>query len=92
MVKIFVRTPRDIGSLIRSRRRALGLGQAELAQRVGTSRLWITEIEKGKPRASLELVLRTLSILGLELTTDDAGKHQMPLGDAVAIEMLRRQA
>ena len=74
MVKIIVRTPQDIGTLIRSRRRSLGMSQAELASKLGTSRLWITEIERGKPRASLVLILQALSALGLELITDDEGK------------------
>lgn len=73
---MLVRTPADIGGLIRTRRRELGLDQAELAARVGVSRLWIIEIERGKPRAELGLVLRTLAVLGIELdasASSDAG-------------------
>jgi HTH-type transcriptional regulator/antitoxin HipB len=65
-----LRTPTDIGAIIRERRRALGLDQGELAKRVGVSRLWINQIERGKPRASLNLVLRTLSTIGVELIAD----------------------
>ncbi len=75
MTIVSVRTPKDIGTLIRSRRRFLGLNQADLASKLGTSRLWINEIEQGKPRASLVLVLQAMSALGLELTTDDAGSN-----------------
>lgn len=64
---MLVRTAGDLGKLIRGRRRALGLGQKELADRVGVSRLWIIEFERGKPRAEVGLVLRTLNALGLEL-------------------------
>jgi HTH-type transcriptional regulator / antitoxin HipB len=67
-----IRTPADIGALIRDRRRALGLGQAELAAKVGASRLWVNQIERGKPGASLGLVLRTLATLGLTLHGADA--------------------
>jgi len=65
-----LRTPGDIGAIIRARRRALGLDQAALAREVGVSRLWINQIEHGKPGANLGLVLRTLAAVGVELTTD----------------------
>jgi HTH-type transcriptional regulator/antitoxin HipB len=67
---MIIRTPRDVGAIIRERRRALGLDQAELAERVGVSRLWINQIERGKPGASLNLVLRALAAVGAELSTD----------------------
>jgi HTH-type transcriptional regulator / antitoxin HipB len=66
-----VRTPIDFGSAIRDRRRRLKLGQDELAARVGVSRKWIIDVEKGKPRAEIGLVLRTLDALGLRLSLDD---------------------
>lgn len=94
MVKIIVRTPQDIGALIRARRRSLGLSQADLASKLGTSRLWITEIERGKPRASLILVLQAMSTLDLEFMTDDEGRSakaaQTTSRDAVMSEMRRR--
>jgi HTH-type transcriptional regulator / antitoxin HipB len=64
-----LRTPRDIGALIRAHRRALGLDQRALAARAGVSRLWIGEVERGKPGASLGLVLRVLASLGVTLST-----------------------
>lgn len=67
-----VRTPTDIGLAIRERRRQLALGQQDLATQVGVSRQWIVEIEKGKPRAEVGLLLRTLNALGLELDIDSA--------------------
>ncbi len=64
---MLARTPQDLGLLIREQRRQLGLDQHELAQRVGVSRQWIVEMEGGKPRAELALVLRTVAALGLEI-------------------------
>jgi HTH-type transcriptional regulator / antitoxin HipB len=66
-----LRTPFDFSSAIRDRRRRLKLGQDELAARVGVSRKWIIDVEKGKPRAEIGLVLRTLDALGLHLSLDD---------------------
>jgi HTH-type transcriptional regulator / antitoxin HipB len=96
MTTVRVRTPKDVGALIKARRKAIGLGQAELATLIGASRLWVSEIENGKPGASLGLVLRTLSVLGLELSTDDEGKFVQAdnecVTNPVATEMLRRQS
>jgi HTH-type transcriptional regulator/antitoxin HipB len=55
----------DIGRVIREQRRRLGLDQQELANRVGVSRQWIVEIEHGKPRAEIGLVLKTINALNL---------------------------
>ena len=62
-----VKTTNDIGSLIRDRRSQLAWSQEDLASRVGVSRLWIVQLEKGKPTAQIGLVLRTLKELGLTL-------------------------
>jgi HTH-type transcriptional regulator / antitoxin HipB len=57
--------PNDIGRVIREQRQRLGLDQQELANRVGVSRQWIVEIEHGKPRAEIGLVLKTINALNL---------------------------
>ncbi len=62
-----LKTPADLGNVILQRRKALGWDQARLAHEAGVSRQWIIEIEKGKPRAELQLVLRALNVLGIEL-------------------------
>jgi HTH-type transcriptional regulator/antitoxin HipB len=69
-----IRTPIDLGALIRERRRALLLDQKTLADKVGVSRQWIVDIEKGKPRAEVALVLRTAEALNIALTADKPTK------------------
>jgi HTH-type transcriptional regulator/antitoxin HipB len=71
-----IRNPAELGGLIRNRRRQLGIEQSALADKVGVSRQWIIEIEKGKPRAAIGLVLRTLTALDicLDAQTDTARK------------------
>jgi HTH-type transcriptional regulator/antitoxin HipB len=66
-----LRTARDIGALLRERRRQLGLTQTALAERVGVSRLWVSEMEQGKARAELGLVLRALEAVGVRLLVDE---------------------
>lgn len=68
-----VRTPADIGNVIRATRKRLGWDQARLANEIGASRQWIVDIEKGKPRAELQLILRALHVLGLELMLAPSG-------------------
>ena len=69
---MIIHTPADLGAAIRAGRRALGLGQADLAARVGVRRQWILKIEAGKSTAEVGLVLRTLNALGLKLEVDVA--------------------
>lgn len=66
-----VSTPSEIGSIIRTRRRALGLRQEDLALAAGTGRRLIGEIERGKDTAEIAAVLRVLAALGISLTVDD---------------------
>jgi HTH-type transcriptional regulator/antitoxin HipB len=66
-----IRTPTDLGALIRDRRAKLGLDQRALAKKAGVSRQWIVEVEKGKARAEIGLVLRTINTLGILLTVEE---------------------
>lgn len=75
---MYIRTPRDVGLIIRDNRRRLGLGQAELAQRVGVSRQWLLAVEKGKRRVDAGLLLKTLTALGLSLDVRDERAAQAP--------------
>jgi HTH-type transcriptional regulator/antitoxin HipB len=67
---MLLRTPIDLGSAIRERRRQLHLDQSDLAKEVGVSRKWIIDVEKGKPRAEIGLILRALDVLGLRLSLE----------------------
>jgi HTH-type transcriptional regulator/antitoxin HipB len=79
-----IRSPTDLGLVIREQRKRLGLGQRELARKVGVSRQWIVEIEKGKPRAELGLVLRTLAALELALRVGrQKGPQAQPSAGAI---------
>ena len=82
---MLLRTPKDVGAVIRSRRRELGLDQASLAKKVGVSRLWIIEVERGKPRAAVGLVLRTLEALGIGLRLDAPAANAVAAPDIDAV-------
>lgn len=87
-----VRNLKDLGAVIRDRRRRLGLDQRALAERVGVSRQWIVEAEHGKPRASVGLILRTLEALGLHLTIDEAQADSKDSSAAADIDAVVRRA
>ena len=60
-----IHTTRDVAAAVRGRRKDLGMNQADLAQRAGVSRKWISEFEAAKSTAELGLVIRVLEQLGL---------------------------
>ena len=62
-----IRTSSELGALARDRRREIGWSQTELARRIGTSRSWVSEMENGKERVEVALVLAALQALGLSL-------------------------
>ncbi len=58
---------------IRQRRKAHGLTQQELADAAGCSKLAVWQLEAGKPTARLDLVMRVVMALGIELRLQDGG-------------------
>jgi HTH-type transcriptional regulator/antitoxin HipB len=69
-----IQSPVDLGLTIRDRRKQLHLDQQTLADRVGVSRQWVVEIEQGKPRAEIGLILRTLRELNIRLDASNDGE------------------
>lgn len=65
-----IKTVETLGELVRDQRKQRGWSQSRLAEKVGVSRLWIGQFEKGKETVELGLVLKTLRALDLSL---DAG-------------------
>jgi HTH-type transcriptional regulator / antitoxin HipB len=60
-------SPADVGSLIRMRRKELGLNQSELADVARTTLRFVSEFERGKSTAQLDGVLRVLAALGIRI-------------------------
>lgn len=57
----------DLANVVKIRRKALGLTQADLANLVRTGNRFIVDLEKGKPTLQIGKVLAVVSLLGLEL-------------------------
>ncbi|MEJ2125557.1 MAG: helix-turn-helix domain-containing protein [Alphaproteobacteria bacterium] len=77
---MFIRRPYDIGVLVRTARQARGLNQQDLADRLGVSRWWVNEFERGKPTARLDFVLRALAELQITLTASTESEGEEPVG------------
>ena len=56
----------DAGSLIRARRRANGLTQAQLALRAGSTQAAISRLERGELSPTIETIDRLLAVMGEE--------------------------
>ncbi len=95
----------DIGPLIRSRRRDLGLSLRELAERTGVTHGFLGQIERGESSPSIETFLRIVNALKAPVTyfiendppvedTDsrhiDAVLQQRLSNDSIHYEMLSR--
>ncbi|MGL9621607.1 MULTISPECIES: helix-turn-helix domain-containing protein [unclassified Bradyrhizobium] len=72
---MLIRTPAELGAILRDRRKKLKLDQSTFAKSIGVSRQWVIEVEHGHPRAELGLILRALDALDIRL---DAGTEQTP--------------
>ncbi|HBJ87876.1 MAG TPA: transcriptional regulator [Verrucomicrobiales bacterium] len=67
---MLIKTPKEIGLLVRDRRKARRWTQDALAQRLGVSRLWVVQLEQGKSTAQIGLVLRALNELDVPMQVD----------------------
>lgn len=79
---MFVRSARTLGILLRDQRRRRGLTQEQLARRAAVSRQWLSGLERGRERAELGRVLRTLASAGVILKFEERPSSRVDL-DAV---------
>jgi y4mF family transcriptional regulator len=70
-------TPKDIGTIIRSERKAQGLRQGELAASANVGVRFLIELESGKVTAQLGKTLAVLAALGIEVALTPP--HTTPL-------------
>lgn len=74
----------EVGEVIRSRRRSLGLSQQEVASQNGMSRATLSNLENGKlPELGLRKVMAICSTMGLEVVVKEAAPRPT-LRDLVA--------
>ena len=69
-----VHTSKDIGSEIRKRRKELGYTQGFLADYVGVSASFLSELENGKETIQLNKLMDVMSLLGMDMCITRRGE------------------
>lgn len=57
----------DVAMAVRSRRRQLGVDQETVARLAGVSRKAVSEIERAKPTIRVDVLVKVLDAVGLDL-------------------------
>lgn len=65
-------TPASLGAAIRHYRVEAGLSQAELAERTGLNRTYLSDLEQGRETEQVKRILRLLKELGVRMTLEKA--------------------
>ncbi len=83
MDEVEVRTVAQLGGVIRRLRHDRDWSQGELAQVAGVSRVFVSQLENGKARAEMRLVLAVLQALGASVVVSqgEISDEPDPLGD-----------
>src|SRR5689334_19563344 len=84
-VDMNIRTTADLGALIRDRRLAAGVTQAELAQRAGVGRAFLVRLEHGHPTLEVGRVLAVIEALDLILDATEAKEPAAASPDSRAL-------
>jgi len=63
-----LRSPEDLGRAVRHARVTAGLTQMELAERLGVSQRWLSELETGRPKIFDARLFSVISRLGISVT------------------------
>ena len=88
---MIIKSPAELGHLVRDHRTRRGLTQAALADQVGVSRKWLIDLEAGKRTADLSRVLRTLNVLGIELDARSRTTSSKTKNSAIDLDALIAQ-
>jgi y4mF family transcriptional regulator len=71
-----IRSVKELGALVRQRRKDAGVLQADAAALAGVGARFLSELERGKETAEVGKVLQVLDRLGLELLVVPRGSGE----------------
>ncbi len=66
-----IRNSEELGKAIRKRRKKLHYTQAYLSEFTGLSITFLSDLERGKPTAQIEKVIKVIHILGMDLLVEE---------------------
>ena len=75
------RTSQPLGAIIRRARKAAGISQAALAEKVGIWQETVSKIENGQGSTKIDTILDILAALQLEIEVKQRGKVSTSLED-----------
>jgi y4mF family transcriptional regulator len=70
-----ITSAKEIGSLVRQRRKQAGLTLTVAAGMAGVGVRFLSELERGKPTLQIGLVIEVLQLFGLELHVHPRGER-----------------
>lgn len=73
---MIIKTSKDIGKLVRQKRKELELTQVELAGLSDVGSRFLVELEQGKPTIEIGKALQVMQMLGLSLTSHHKTSHK----------------
>lgn len=62
-----IRTPKQLGSLVRETRKKLHISQQDLAKNLGVRQALVSEIENGHAALKLTVFLKLMTVLDLDI-------------------------
>ena len=83
-----VRTAKEIGALVKARRKELDWSQQRLADEAGVKRLWVVQLEGGKSTVQLDLVFRALRVLGIKVDMSTSETQSSAAAPVVDLDSL----
>ncbi|MBD5409698.1 MAG: helix-turn-helix transcriptional regulator [Treponema sp.] len=72
-MEILLHSSKDISTVVKERRKALGYTQAEVASFCNVGLRFLSELENGKETLQLGKVLKVVNILGIDLIAKQRG-------------------
>jgi HTH-type transcriptional regulator/antitoxin HipB len=70
-MKQTISTMTQVLDIVRARRRTLKLTQSQLAEKLGVTQTYVSDLENGRRSMSAERLLALLNVLNLELLAQD---------------------
>ena len=68
-----IKSTKELGELLRKKRKDQDLTQAQVAEHCGISPRFVSEVERGKASAEIGKVLYLMETLGVDLIVDTRG-------------------
>ena len=69
-----IQSPKDLGALLRERRKALGYTQSQVASLCGTGTRFVSDLENGKPTIEFGKTLVLATTLGIDMHAEVRGE------------------